>query len=144
MGALEDLTDWHAVHELSIRWAEALDQRNWPALRSTLAGRLHMDLSGSPPAGGPGPIWVDDWIGEVSRDLARFTTTQHLLGNHRIALHGDQGRVRAEVQVQHWMSTHRWHQVGGWYEATVVREQGEWAISGVTFHQTWETGDPTL
>lgn len=144
MGALEDLVDWHAVHELTIRWAEALDQRNWPALRSTLVGRLHMDLAGSAGPAGPEPIWVDDWIGEVSRDLGRFTTTQHLLGNHRIAITGDQGRVRAEAQVQRWMSTHRWHQVGGRYEATVARERGGWLLSGVTFHQTWDAGDPAL
>jgi 3-phenylpropionate/cinnamic acid dioxygenase small subunit len=144
MRTLEELADWHAVHDLSLRYAEAVDQRNWPALRAVFTERVAVDFSSvthSPPTG---EVAASEWVASVRATIDGFTATQHLIGNHRIVLDGDRGRYGAYVQAQHWMATDRWYLVGGRYENVVRRDGGEWRISAITVHQQWDAGDRSL
>lgn len=145
MRTLEELLDWHAVHDLSLRYAEAIDQRNWPALQSVFAEHVAVDFSSFTHRPGPdGPVPAPEWVAAVRGTIDGFTSTQHLIGNHRIVVDGDRASYRAYVQAQHWMGTHRWYLVGGWYENTAQRVAGDWRLSGITLHQTWDAGDRSL
>lgn len=144
MRTLEELLDWHAVHDLSLRYAEGIDQRNWPAFRAVFADNVLVDFSSfthRPPAG---PMPAAEWVRTVQGTIEGFTATQHLIGNHRIVVDGEVARYRAYVQAQHWMATNRFYLVGGWYENVAHRVGGEWRLSQVTVHQTWDAGDRSL
>ena len=145
MRSLDELTDWHEVHDLSLRYAEAIDRRNWPAFRAVFAPRVRVDFASFThrPAP-PGPLAAEEWVSQVSGTINGFESTQHLIGNHRIVVSGDEGGYTAYVQAQHWMSTHRWYLIGGWYENRVRRIDGEWVLDAVTLHQTWDAGDRSL
>ncbi|MPY95341.1 MAG: hypothetical protein GEV08_20490 [Acidimicrobiia bacterium] len=145
MRTLDDLLDWHAVHDLSLRYAEAIDQRNWPALQAVFAEHVVVDFSSFTHTPAPsGPLPATEWVATVSGTIDGFTTTQHIIGNHRITVDGEVASYRAYVQAQHWMDTHRFYLIGGWYENVAHRVEGEWRLYEVTMHQTWDAGDRSL
>lgn len=145
MQTLDDLLDWHAVHDLSLRYAEGIDQRNWPAFRSVFTDHVAVDFSSfTHRPGPPGPIPANEWVAMVQSTIDGFAATQHVIGNHRITVDGEVATYRAYVQAQHWMGTNRFYLIGGWYENVAHRVGGEWFLHRVTLHQTWDAGDRSL
>ncbi len=141
-----DLTAWHDVYDLSLRYAEGIDRRDWDAYRTCFDDLVHVDFSSFThrPAS-PDPVPAEQWIAAVRGTIDGFVATQHLIGNHRITLDGpDEGRYTAYVQAQHWMDRDRWYLVGGWYDNRVVRRADGWKLAGVTINQTWDAGDRNL
>ncbi len=140
-----DLNHWHVVFDLSLRYAEGIDRRDWSAFRSIFLPEVRVDFSSftKRPAN-PDPIPVDDWVAAVRSTIDGFPATQHLIGNHRITLDGDRGSYTAYVQAQHWVDRDRWYLIGGWYSNEVARTDDGWKLASVTINQSWDSGDRGL
>ena len=153
MDALEELVNWRAVHDLSLRYATGIDTRDWALYRSCFSDTLPVDFSSFThrPAP-PGEVDADEWVAMVRSTIEGFESTQHLIGNQIISFGSieeddarpDSGGYTAYIQAQHWMSRDRWYLIGGWYENGIRRVDGTWRISAVTLHQTWDAGDRSL
>src|SRR5690349_3734083 len=146
MDALEELVNWRAVCDLSLRYATGVDTCDWTLYRSCFTDTMRIDFSSFTNRPAPAePITADDWVGMVRSTISGFETTQHLIANHAITFEGpDEGRYTAYLQAQHWMDRERWYLIGGWYENEVRRVDGEWRIASCTLHQTWDAGDRSL
>jgi hypothetical protein len=146
MDALEELVNWRAVCDLSLRYATGVDTRDWSLYRSCFTDLLRIDFSSFTNRPAPTePITADDWVGMVRSTISGFETTQHLIANHAITFDGpDAGHYTAYLQAQHWMANDRWYLIGGWYENEVRRVDGEWRIASCALHQTWDAGDRSV
>jgi hypothetical protein len=79
------------------------------------------------------------------QEMARttFERTHHIGSNYSIRLDGDRARVRAHLTAVHVRrreepDTH--FDIGGHYEAEVVRTPGGWRIRRFTFDLVWHAG----
>lgn len=141
-----DFAAWLAVHDLSLRYAEGIDRRDWDLYRSCFADEVLIDFSSFThvPASGA-PTAAEDWVDAVRGTIDGFASTQHLIGNHRISFDtADSARYTAYIQAQHWMERDRFYLVGGWYENRAVCENETWRLSQVILHQEWDAGDRGL
>ena len=140
-----DLDSWHEVFDLSLRYAEGIDRKDWAGFRTIFLPEVRVDFSSFThrPAS-PDPIPAEAWVAAVRSTIDGFPATQHLIGNHRITTDGDRGRYTAYVQAQHWLDRDRWYLVGGWYDNEVERTADGWKLASVTINQTWDAGDRNL
>ncbi|MCX4783744.1 nuclear transport factor 2 family protein [Streptomyces sp. NBC_01264] len=74
-----------------------------------------------------------------------FARSHHISANHEIDLDGDRARVRAHTLAVHLKrredpGTH--FDVGGHYEALVVRTEEGWRIQRFTYEVVWSNGEP--
>ena len=143
---MTDFEQWHAVLDLSMRYAEAIDRRHWDDLVEVFAPQVRVDFSSfSNTPASPEPIDGAQWVSVVRRTIDGFTSTQHLIANQRITLDSPTtARYTAYVQAQHWMDRERWYLVGGSYDNEAVCLDGRWRLSAITFNQTWDAGDRGL
>jgi hypothetical protein len=145
MTTIEELIDWRAVFDLSIRYGAGIDRRDWAMYRSCFADVVNIDFSSFSHQPAPAtPMSADDFVGTVRSLIEGFESTQHLIANHAIDVDGDEGRYTAYIQAQHWMSRERWYLIGGWYDNQCRRENGTWKITQCVLHQTWDAGDRSL
>lgn len=143
---IDSFAHWQEVFDLSLRYAEGIDRRAWDAFAGCFAPEVTIDFSSFThrPAS-PEPIPVDVWVAAVRSTIDGFNATQHLIGNQRIAFDSPtSGHYTAYVQAQHWVDTDRWYLIGGWYENRITRIDGQWRLSGVTLHQSWDAGQRAL
>lgn len=147
-----EFADWLAVHELSLRYAEGIDRRDWELFAACFAPEVRIDFSSfthrPPPTE---PLTVAQWVAAVRSTIDGFPSTQHLIGNHRITLDpadgggpAQRGRYTAYIQAQHWVDPQRWYLIGGYYDNDVVRIDGDWKLAAVRINQSWDAGDRNL
>lgn len=143
---MTDFAAWQAVFDLSVRYAEAIDRRDWDALEQVFAPQVTVDFSSFAKAPAPAaPVDGSAWVAVVRRTIDGFVSTQHLIGNQRITVESaDSAKYTAYVQAQHWMDRDRWYLVGGWYQNRARQIDGNWRIEAITFNQTWDAGDRGL
>jgi SnoaL-like domain len=138
--------DWHEVFDLSLRYAEGIDRRDWDAFAACFTPTVQVDFSSFSHRPAPSePLSRDAWVAAVRSTIDGFPSTQHLIGNQRIRFDGpDRGAYTAYIQAQHWADRDRWYLIGGWYENRVERHDGAWKLAAVTLHQTWDAGERGL
>jgi hypothetical protein len=143
---MTDFSDWHAVFDLSLRYAEGIDRRDWALYESCFAPEVRVDFSAFTHVPAPTePVTASQWVSAVRSTITGFASTQHLIGNHRITIDSpSSARYTAYIQAQHWMSRDEWYLVGGWYENEAALIDGAWRLTALTLHQTWDAGDRGL
>lgn len=143
---MSDFATWQAVYDLSVRYAEGIDRRDWDGYARCFAPQIRIDFSSFSHAPAPTkPLSVEQWVRAVRSTIDGFVSTQHLLGNQRITFESDTtARYTAYIQAQHWMSSDRWYLIGGWYDNEATLIDGEWRLSAVKLNQTWDAGDRGL
>lgn len=93
---LHNLLDEARIARLLMRYADALDARDWAALDAVFAADASARYQGI------GDFHGRDAIVAVVRDaLAACGPTQHLLGNIRIEVDGDRASARCYLQAIH-------------------------------------------
>ena len=92
---LENLLAVRAIEQNIIRFARAMDSRDWDAIREILAEGAVAEM-GTGRLEGPQAI-----IDLMRHFLDRCGTTQHLIGNVMVSVSGDKAASRAYVHDSH-------------------------------------------
>ncbi|OCC22499.1 hypothetical protein MB02_16715 [Croceicoccus estronivorus] len=92
---LDSLLAIRAIEQNIIRFARAMDERDWHALETIMASDVVADL-GTGLLHGPEAI-----VGLIRHFLDRCGTTQHLVGNILVTVSGDTATSRAYVHDSH-------------------------------------------
>jgi len=143
---LRDLLDREAISDTLIRYATAVDGRDWLLFRSCFTDPVEIDLSswtGSP----AGDVPTDDWVAGVRAGLSGFDVTHHMSSNHRIALTGDHATATSYVQARHGLRNPQADEIytlAGYYEYRLQREPDGWRIRACRLTVTWSEGDRSL
>ena len=143
---LEALIDRAEISDVVLRYATALDSRDWGRYESIFTDPLTVDFSswsGEPEATLP----VDEWVALVRSTLSGFDATHHLSSNHVISLSGDTANCVSYMVARHYLiedGEPLMHSIGGHYSNGLVREADGWKIRHCALTVTWEMGDRGL
>lgn len=132
----DDIRDRLAVVDGLRRYAYAIDDRDYDAVRGVFAPDAHLDYTAS---GGPaGPR--DEVVAWIERGLALVGPTQHVLANEVVELDGDGATSRCYL-LNPLLSVDepRAHVVliGGEYRDRWRRDPEGWRIVDRVHHVTW-------
>jgi SnoaL-like domain len=132
------LLDRLEIDDLLIRYATAIDARDWEQLDSVFAADAHLDYRS---AGGIAGTFAEvrQWLSEV---LPIFTWTQHLVVNRAVEIDpsGTTARSRSIfhnpnqmlVEGEPWLFT-----VGGYYHDKLQKEPAGWRITTRVEETVW-------
>jgi len=127
---LAELADRLAIQSLLVRYAWAIDTKDWALLDSVFTPDAFLDYS-SNPGGAKGPYpEIRAWL-EAS--LAYFPMTQHLVTNIDVVVDGDAATARTLVYNPMGAATregplHHFF-LGGRYDDRLVRTAQGWRIA---------------
>lgn len=143
---MDMLVDRAEISDVVLRYATAVDTRDWALYRSVFTDPLTVDFSswsGEPEITVP----VDDWVNRVRETLSGFDATHHLSSNHVIDVSGDVAICVSYMVARHYLvenGERLMHSIGGHYTNRLVRIQGEWKIERCALKVTWELGSRDL
>ena len=127
------------IEDLIVRYATAVDSRNWSLLDQVFADGAEIDYR---PNGGPVstyPAMVD----LLSASLEPFAATQHVMTNMAIDVEGDGATVRF-YRVGHMVMLIDGDEVmldeGGFYDLVVRRDPVGWRITSLRAGVVWLSG----
>ncbi len=142
---IQALVDRNDIIDVAIRYAWALDTRDWD-----LFGRCVTDevLFSS-------PLSADGWIKFKRSDMVKicngmfpqFTATQHISANHKVTISGDEATCISALHATHYVADkeggNTQRQVGH-YDYHMVRTAEGWKIDRMTQVITWEEGNQAV
>ena len=137
------LADRLAIGDVLIRYATALDSRDWELLATcfTEDGVTDYQELGGVNAG-PEAI-----IATCRGALGGLDASQHLIANIVVAVEGDRAQASCYFQAQHVYSGAAGGDnflVGGTYRDRLVRTADGWRIEHRTLEPTWQDGNPAV
>ena len=136
--------DHDPAEQVFTRLGWAIDRRDWDAVKDVLAATIAVDYT-ELFGGEPGSASREDLTEQWRANLGRLDATQHVIVNVQASVNDD-GTVHATANV---VATHVrgdtagspiWT-VGGWYDAQLSPSDDGYAISSLTLHPTWQTGN---
>ena len=136
-------------------YAEGLDSKNWPLVRSCFADEVLIDYGPlSAPTGPPDvPRRADDWMGYLQGVINGFDITRHMITNHRFVIDGDEVSCRAYLAADHILfpepgNPHIGPQdnitIVGEYNTTYGEFDGQWKIVKSELVVNYSYGNPGL
>ena len=139
------LVDRQAIVDTVVRYAWALDMKDWEMARSCFADEIDVDYSD---LRGPGPqrISAEDFVA-LRREALDHLKTHHLNTNHLVTLAGDTAICHSATLI-HRLDSHRPSEntfdTLAHYTHTLVREPAGWKISAVKQSVAWSRGNPQI
>ena len=136
------IADRLAISDVIIRYATALDTRDWRLLRSILTDRVAIDYTSFDP---DLDLEMDaaEWVHRV-RGLAGFDATQHLSTNHRHHIDGDTATCISYMHAGHFLK-HEGEDhacfLYGYYTSELVRSAAGWKVCKVKLSITARHGE---
>jgi hypothetical protein len=140
VSAIQSLLDRNMIVDVAIRYAWAIDTRQWDSFLSCLTDHVHFS---SPLTNGWIKLKKSDMALICSRIFPLFTATQHISANHQVTISGDEATCISTLNATHYDAdavggtTQR--QVGH-YEYHLIRDDG-WKIDRMTQVIAWEEGN---
>lgn len=141
---LASLLDERANIALAIRYALALDEHDWPALRELFADAVDIDsqaLRGAPPS----RMSADAWVERVRSSVELFDAVLHYNLNHRVEIAGDEAACHTYGLAYHQYKTADGPQrfnVCSRYTFKTRRINGEWRIHAMVIQFVMQEGAP--
>ncbi len=137
------------------RYAEGLDSKNWPLVRSCFADSVYIDYGSiSEPTGAPDvPREADAWLEVLQGVINGFDITRHTITNHRFSREGERIVCRAYLTADHVILANSDDTAAGPDEiATVVGEYTNtcelgdhgWKIRKSKLEMQWSRGNGEL
>ena len=142
---LQQVLDRMEISDTIIRFARALDIKDWELCRSCFINEIetdYSDLRGQPASS----IKADEFV-ELRRKALSGLKTQHLSTNHIITIEGNEAtciscmvihRILPNKEGEDFFDTH------GYYTHTLVRTSQGWKISKVKQTVLWNKGNPQI
>ncbi len=135
------LEDRALISEQVVKYARAVDRRDWEMFADCFTDPVHADYSenGLPAA----DFARDDLVGVVRDAVSGFTATQHLSPNHVIEFDEedpDRAVCQSYMYAQHHLADSERGELfllRGWYTNSMVRTSDGWRIERLTQHVSW-------
>jgi 3-phenylpropionate/cinnamic acid dioxygenase small subunit len=140
--AVARLADTAAVVDVCVRYAMALDGRDWELLTTCFEPDAIVEYEGMEPIRGIAAI-----VDVCRRALEPLDVSQHLLGNHRVLLDGDRASSECYLHAQHVrgeLAPADKYVVAGTYVDTFARREDAWRISRRRLDVRWTDGNPDV
>jgi hypothetical protein len=118
------------------------DERNWLKVQQAMAENVYLDyssLSGNPAASIPAEQIVNAW----KSFLPGFDRTHHQLSNFSVTVEEDTATIHFDGKADHFIDQDSWT-VEGSYDATAVKENGQWHVSRLKLNLLRQSGDLSL
>jgi hypothetical protein len=115
------------------RYAEGLDSKNWPLVRSCFADEVFIDYGSiSDPTGSPDVArQADEWLNVLQGVINGFDFTRHTITNHRFDFNGDEVSCTAYLTADHVIFPDPAMPVAGDQDVvTVIGEYTNWYVPG--------------
>jgi SnoaL-like domain len=139
------LEDRAQISEQVIRYAMAVDRRDWAMLGRCFTDPVHADFT---EAGSVAADFArDDLVGLISGAIGGFTATQHLSPNHVIEFDvDDSGRAvcYSSMYAQHYLAGAQdgdFFLLRGSYDNHLRRTPDGWRIERLIQHVSWPEGN---
>jgi len=135
--AIARIIDEHAVQAVLLRYATALDTRDWGKLRSCFV---------------PDVVATYDSIGDLQgyeaverlcrTALEPLAATQHVVSNVEVSIDGDRAAARCNLQSTHVRTTPSGDNfvIAGVYTDELIRTPDGWRIARRSLRRVWTTG----
>lgn len=133
------LLDERNIVAVALRYCRALDTKDWPQLATVFLPDATADLSS-----GTNLVGLDAIVGRIRTALENLDDSQHLVGNHEVAVDGDSATHCCYLQAQHIRQAATGganYLVGGRYEDRLVRTAQGWRIAHRTLTVMWTDGN---
>jgi 3-phenylpropionate/cinnamic acid dioxygenase small subunit len=140
--AMQALVDRAEIIDLCVRYATALDGRQWDLLASCFEPEAAVDYEGMEPI-----VGVEALVALCRGVLEPLDATQHLLGNFVVAVDGDGASCQCYLQAQHVRSGAPGgdnYIVAGTYSDSLRRGPDGWKIARRRLTVTWTSGNPAV
>ena len=140
--AIQQLLDERAAIAVCVRYATAIDDRDWGRLRSCFlpdaVGHYHADRA----------LHGYEAIEEILRTaVSALSRTQHLITNPTVDLQGDEATSRCYLYAQHVREGTPGgdqHVIAGCYTDRLVRTDDGWRIRERRLERWWTAGNPAV
>ena len=127
-----NVADRLAIQDVQVRYATALDSRDWPLLSTCFLADAQVHYASSPVLEG-----FEATRAFCDRALSPYRITQHLLGNHVAAIDGDTAMASCTLQAIHVTpGDTEIFTFFGTYSDTLVRTAEGWRIATRTLTPT--------
>ncbi len=139
MTDLQALIDEREIRDVAFRYCRALDTKDWALLDEVFVPDATGQL-GSPTT----LVGIEAIRGRIRTALAHLDDSQHLVGNHEIAVDGDAATHRCYLQAQHIREAAVGgpnYIVAGRYEDQLARTEAGWRITHRTLTVMWTDGN---
>ena len=143
--SVAQLNDRIAVSDVLHRYCRAIDTKDWALLEGCFTEDLEADFRSF--AGREVVRGRAIWLAAIRKTIAGLGATQHLTGNHAIALDGDAATLRADIQAVHILVNERGdgeYTVGGWYDIDLRRTADGWRMCRYKLSVSWARGNRDL
>jgi SnoaL-like domain len=139
---LQRLIDERDIVAVALRYCRALDTEDWDLLAEVFEPESTARL------GGPSLLeGIDAVVARVRTALQHLDGSQHLVGNHEVAVEGDTATHRCYLQAQHVRRSAAGgpnYIVAGRYDDRLVRTAAGWRIAHRTLTVMWTDGNPAV
>jgi 3-phenylpropionate/cinnamic acid dioxygenase small subunit len=139
--ATEELLARREIDDVLCRYAYALDDRDWEAMRNEV---FTADAVVSFPEMEP-LVGVEAIVGLISGMVASLDATQHLVATATARVDGDTATARSYVRAHHYRAGSAEGEefvAVGTYEDALVRTEAGWRIAERTLTPSWAYGNP--
>ena len=138
---VQGILDRQAIYDLCVRYARALDTRDW----ALLEGLFLPDARYTFPGGESNTSRAV--VDRCENALTRLDASQHLLGNIEVVVDGDRATTVVYFHAQHVKAGTPGGDlfvIAGSYCDVVVRTPSGWRIAHRTQTYTWRDGNPAV
>jgi 3-phenylpropionate/cinnamic acid dioxygenase small subunit len=138
---LEDLADRLEIQDVLVRYATALDGRDWPLLGEVFTPGAIAVYDGGRFEG------IDAIVAICRLSLEPLTSSQHLLGNFAVRVDGDRATSSCYLHAQHFRVGDRGlntYVMAGTYRDRLIRTHDGWRIEHRELEITWTDGNAAI
>lgn len=139
------LWDRSEIQTLLVRYARALDTKDWELYRRCLTDEVRIDFK---PLTGVGEVRASfDSVSKWAQMFFAPIKTQHVYTNFDIAVEGDVAQAVVYLTARVW----RHNALGlvtsgefGYYNFSLIRDAGSWRINGIKINFFWVDGSGSV
>jgi 3-phenylpropionate/cinnamic acid dioxygenase small subunit len=139
---VQALLDRAEIIDVCVRYATALDSRQWELLATCFEPDARVEFEGFEPVAG-----IEALVATCRAVLEPLDATQHLIGNHVVTVDGDEAHSQCYLQAQHVRSGAPGgdnYIMAGTYTDDLRRGADGWRITRRRLSITWTSGNPAV
>ncbi|HJU83066.1 MAG TPA: nuclear transport factor 2 family protein [Holophagaceae bacterium] len=144
MSPLQELLDRQAIVDAVVRWATALDDKDWEAARACLGDEIEADYGDL--RGSAAHMGAEAFVA-LRREALGPLRTHHLSTNHLVELAGDEATCRSAFLIHRLdpaLPEPNTYDSLGHYEHGLRRIDGAWRIVRARQTVAWSRGNAAI